>query len=83
MPEVKQLGSGRAENWARFWGFTQESVPSVGLQSSRGQEGVKREAMEPGNAMKEGIVQGTLESWRGQEILSGKLIYSKQEKAQG
>lgn len=62
LPEVKQLGSGRAENWARCWGFKQESVPSVGLQSSWGQEGVKREAIEPGNAMKEGIVQGTLES---------------------
>ena len=45
--EVKQLtqgqtaGSNRVENGVRFWGFKQESMPPVGLQSSQGKEAVK------------------------------------------
>lgn len=43
-PEVKQLGSGRVENWAGFWGFKQvyKSRLSAGLQLSQDREVVNR-----------------------------------------
>lgn len=79
MPEVKQLGSGRVENWAGFWGFKQvyKSRLSVGLQLSQGKEVVKTDATQLGNAMKSLYrAHWTLEWGWGSRKAFGKAVCS-------